>query len=61
MKVRLLHSARVTVPAGETVDVSPEQARFLLSVGLAEPAPVRETTETSEEKTTAARKTTRKK
>ena len=60
MRIRLLRDARVTVPAGEIIDVSTDQARFLLSVGLAEPAPVRETTETPEEKT-AAKRTTRKK
>lgn len=60
MKIRLLRSARVTLPAGETVDVSPDQARYLMSVRLAEPAAIREKRETPEEKT-AARKTTRKK
>lgn len=36
MKVRLLRDARVTVKAGEVVEVSPAQAEFLLTVGSAE-------------------------
>lgn len=35
MKIKLLRDARVTVKAGETVDVSPETAAFLLSIGSA--------------------------
>lgn len=54
MKVRLLRAARITVNAGEIVEVSPEQAAFLLSVGSAEPVVAkREVPET-------AKKTTRK-
>ena len=36
MKVRLLRAARITHNAGEIVEVSPDQAAFLLSVGSAE-------------------------
>lgn len=35
MKVRLLRDARVTVKAGEVVEISPAEARFLLGVGSA--------------------------
>ena len=56
MKVRLLRPARITHDAGEIVEVSPDQARFLLSVGSAEI--VRPEKETPEKATT---KTTRKK
>lgn len=35
MKVRLLRDARITVKAGETVEVSPAVAEFLLSIGSA--------------------------
>lgn len=38
MRVKLLKDARVTVKAGETVDVSPVIARYLISVKLATPA-----------------------
>ena len=41
MKIRLLRATRVTVPAGEIVEVSPEQARFLLTIHSAEPVEVR--------------------
>lgn len=36
MKVRLIRDARVTVKAGEIVDVSPAEATFLISVKSAE-------------------------
>ncbi len=36
MKVRLTKDARITVKAGETVEVSPEVGAFLLSIGSAE-------------------------
>lgn len=36
MKIRLLRPARITMNTGEIVEVSPDQARFLLSVGSAE-------------------------
>lgn len=57
MKVRLLKTARITHDAGEIVEVSPDQAAFLLSVGSAEPV-VAATREKPEKATT---KTTRKK
>lgn len=54
MKVRLLRAARITHNAGEIVEVSPDQAAFLLSVGSAEPvvAAVKETPEKATTKTT---------
>ena len=36
MKVKLLRDARITAKSGEIVEVSPEQAEFLISVGSAE-------------------------
>lgn len=57
MKIRLLKPARITMNAGEIVEVSPDQARFLLSVGSAEI--VRPEKKETPEK--AATKTTRKK
>lgn len=36
MIVKLLRDARINHSAGETVEVSPEQGEFLLSVGSAE-------------------------
>ena len=36
MKVKLLRDARITAKSGEIVEVSPEQADFLVSVGSAE-------------------------
>lgn len=39
MKVRLIRDAKVTVKAGEIVEVSPAEANFLLSVGSAVKAP----------------------
>lgn len=59
MKIRLLRPARITLNAGEIVEVSPDQAAFLLSVGSAEIVrPEPEKKETPEKATT---KTTRKK
>ena len=54
MKVRLLRAARITHNTGEIVEVSPDQAAFLLSVGSAEPveAAVKETPEKATTKTT---------
>jgi hypothetical protein len=54
MKVRLLRAARITHNAGEIVEVSPDQAAFLLSVGSAESvvAAVKETPEKATTKTT---------
>ena len=57
MKIRLLRPARITMNAGEIVEVSPDQARFLLGVGSAEI--VRPEKKETPEK--AAAKTTRKK
>lgn len=57
MKIRLLRPARITMNAGEIVEVSPDQARFLLSVGSAEI--VRPEKKETPEK--AITKTTRKK
>lgn len=39
MKLRLSRSARINHAAGETVDVSPDQARFLLAIHAAEVVP----------------------
>lgn len=39
MKVRLIRDAKVTVKAGEIVEVSPAEANFLMSVGSAVKAP----------------------
>lgn len=39
MKVLLIRDARIKHKAGETVEVSPEEHNFLLSVGSAVPAP----------------------
>ena len=39
MKMLILKDSRVTVKAGETVEVSPAQANFLMSTGSAIPAP----------------------
>lgn len=49
MKIRLIRAARIRHEAGETVDVSPADAAFLISTGSAIPeaetAPARETPE----------------
>ena len=60
MKVLLLRANRIDGKAGDIVEVSPARAAFLISVGTAEPAEIREQIETPEKKTTA-RKITRKK
>ena len=57
MKIRLLRPARINLNAGEIVEVSPDQAAFLLSVGSAEIVRL-EKKEAPEKATT---KTTRKK
>jgi hypothetical protein len=53
MKLLLKKAARINHKAGEIVEVSPDQARFLLSLNVAEivevaekPAPKRETRKT---------------
>ena len=57
MKLRLIRAARILHQAGETVEVSPAEAGFLLSTKSAEIVPdVKETPETE-----TAKKTTRKK
>ena len=60
MKVLLTRAARVRHEAGETVDVSPAEAGFLLSTGSAvriAEAPAKETPkEKTEPKTTRTRK-----
>ena len=50
MKVRLIRDSRITVKAGETVEVSPDRAAFLLRYGLADPVTVREQAETPEKR-----------
>ena len=42
MTVNLLRAARINFNAGDIVEVSPEQARFLFSVGSAKPFEIRE-------------------
>lgn len=37
MKVKLTRAAKVTLAAGEIVDISPAQAQFLIAVHSAEP------------------------
>ena len=39
MKVQLLREARIRHKAGEIVEVSPEEARSLISLGSAAPVP----------------------
>ena len=50
MKVRLTKDARITVKAGETVEVSPAMAELLMRAYAAEPVP--------EKKPAAKKKTT---
>ena len=54
MKVRLLRDARIKHSKGETVEVSPQEFLFLVSVGSAEPLDEVKKTETAVEDTTAA-------
>lgn len=62
MKVQLTRYNRIEKgQPGDIVEVSPERARFLIGVGLAVPAVIRERIETPEKKSTAARKETRAK
>ena len=54
MKLLLKRAARILIEAGEIVEVSPDQAQFLLSINAAEI--IRDgQRETPEKKTTAAR------
>lgn len=39
MKVKLLRDSRIKHHAGEIVEVSPEEAHYLISTNSAEPAP----------------------
>ena len=60
MKVKLIRPARIRHEAGETVEVSPAEANFLLSTGSAvtvfDAAPTRETPEEKTEPKTTRRK-----
>lgn len=59
MKVKLTRYNRIEKgAAGVVVDVTPARAAFLISVGLAEPAAIREQIVVPEKKT-AAKRTTR--
>jgi len=71
MKIKLLRDSRINHSAGEIVEVSPEQGRFLLSVGSAElvnkapkvettTIPVKEVAEKAVKAPKAASKTTNK-
>lgn len=55
MKLLLTKAARINCKAGEIVEVSPDQARFLLAMGAAEIIIEQKTTPE-----TVAKKTTRK-
>lgn len=55
MKVKLLRDSRVTVKAGEVVEISPEAARFLISLGAAV-----EAEEEQPKPKTSTKKTTKK-
>lgn len=59
MVVLLLRDARIRHHAGEIVEVSPAEARFLITTGSAVEGACRDVVETPEEKT--AEKVTRKK
>ena len=58
VKVKLTRQNRIDGKAGETVEVSPGRAAFLIRFGLAEPVTIREQIETPEEP--IIKKTTRK-
>ena len=60
MKLLLTRSNKIDGKAGDIVEVSPARAAFLLQMGLAEPAAVRERIEVPEKKA-AVKKTTRTK
>lgn len=64
MKIKLLRDARITAKSGEIVEVSPEQAEFLISVGSAEKVAEKATApavEVAEKAVTAPKATTTKK
>ena len=48
MKVRLIRPSRITVKAGEIVEVSPAEAAFLISTRSAEPVPAAKETPAAE-------------
>lgn len=52
MKVHLLRDARIRHKAGETVEVSPAEFNFLVSVGSAEPVREAKTEEKPKKRTT---------
>lgn len=60
MKVRLTRTARITHQPGEIVEVSPTEARFLLSTGSAEAVSAQQP-ETPEAAAVVKPKTARKK
>lgn len=61
MKVRVIKPTRIErAKAGETVEVSPDRAHFLLRYGLAEPVSIREQIVKPEEPRILKNKTTRK-
>ena len=53
MEVLLLREARIRHPAGEIVEVSPAEARFLITTGSAVEADYRPVIETPEKETAA--------
>lgn len=61
MVVLLLRDARVRHHAGEIVEVSPDEARFLITTGSAVEGAYRNVVETPEEKTAARETRTKKK
>ena len=62
MKLKLMRDSRPYGRTGDTIDVSPELSEFLLSIGIAEPAEIREQVETPEKAAKiTARKTVRTK
>lgn len=56
MKVRLLRQSRITVKAGEIVEVSPAEAAFLVSTRSAEPVPAVKETPAAPARSTASKK-----
>ena len=56
MKVRLLRQARITVKAGETVEISPAEAAFLVSVRSAVYVPAEKKTPAAPAKSTENKK-----
>lgn len=60
MRVRLIRAARINHKAGEIVEVSPADARFLVGIGAAEILTTADVVETPE-KPTQKRETRKKK